>query len=126
MKKQLTKDITRFDDKMLLRLDGKTALAIGIGVLIAAPVGALLYFTAGTVPAVIVGIAVACAVVLLQLGTTGGMPLYKYILSTLLALLDPRSRRKPYSRQSGGTYERIMVLTVDEERTINETRKKKS
>ena len=126
MKKQLTKDITRFDDKMMLRLDGKTALAIGIGIVVAVPVGVLLYFTAGIVPAVIVSIAVACIAVVLQLGTTGGMPLYKYILSTLLALLDPRSRRKPYSRKSGGAYERITVLTVDEERTINETRKKKS
>lgn len=127
MKKTLTKDITRYDDKMLLRLDGKTALAIGISILIAAPIGILLYFNVGAMPAIITSVAIIGISVILQLGTTSGMPLYKYISLTLLAVIDPRSRKKPYSRISGSTYERITVLTVDEEseKKSNETRKKK-
>ena len=114
MKKTLTKDITRYDDKMKLRLDAKTFKAIGISLAIAAPIFALLYFTAGAIPAVMVSLLVFGALVMLQVGTVQGIPATKYVSMIIKLTFSPRLRAKPYSRETSSVYNRITVFTETE------------
>ncbi len=114
MKKQLTKDITRYDDKMKLKFDAKTFKAVGIGLLFAVPTFLILYFTAGAIPAVMVSILVLCALVLLQVGTIQGMTMSRYLGSIIKFAFIPKLRKKPYSREKSDVYSRLYVLTEDE------------
>lgn len=114
MKKQLTKDITRYDEKMKLKFDAKTFKAVGIGVLFAAPVFFLLYLTAGAISAVMLSVLVLCALVLLQVGTVQGMTMSRYLGSIIKLAFIPKLRRKPYSREKSDVYSRLYVLTEDE------------
>ncbi len=114
MKKQLTKDITRYDEKMKLKFDAKTFKAVGIGFLFAAPTFFLLYFTAGSIPAVILSVFVLCALVLLQVGTIQGMTMSRYLGSVIKFAFIPKLRKKPYSREKSDVYSRLYVLTEDE------------
>ena len=114
MKKTLTKDITRYDDKMKLRFDAKTFKAVGIGFLFATPTFLLLYITAGAIPAVIISVFLLCALVLLQVGTIQGIAMSQYICSIIKFAFIPKLRRKPYSREKSSLYSRLSVLTEDE------------
>ena len=116
MKKTLTKDITRYDDKMKLRFDAKTFKAMGISLLITAPVFVLLYLLASAIPAVMVSLLLLCGLMVLQIGTVQGMTMSDYIVALLKFAFVPALRKKPYSRAGSHTYSRITILTEAEEK----------
>ncbi len=114
MKKTLTKDITRYDEKMKIKFDVKTFKAVGIGLLFALPTFFLLYFTAGAIPAVMVSVLLLCSLIMLQVGTVQGMTLLKYLYFMSMYVFVPKLRRKPYSREKSTIYTRLCVLTENE------------
>ena len=116
MKKTLTKDITRYDEKMKLRFDAKTFKAVGVALLFATPIFFLLYFTAGAIPAVMVSVILLCFIVLLRVGTVQGITLSHYIGSIIKLAFIPRLRRKPYSREKSTVYTRLYILTEEEQK----------
>lgn len=89
MKKQLTQNISRYDEKMVLRLDGRTAIAALIALLCGAaigfPLGLIDYVLGLTVGVVIFGITFV-----LKIGLVGGVPLLKFIP----AVFKSNSRRE--------------------------------
>lgn len=78
MKKTLTENITRYDDKMRFRMDWKTGRAVIISLVPAALVGWLLCKIS-----IMIGLPIALAVfsglMLFQIGTVDGMTLSAYI-----------------------------------------------
>lgn len=126
MKKTLKKDITRYDKKMQLRVDGATLKAAGISLAVAVPIFLLLNFTAGMIPAIFTAFTAFCALMLLQIGKVDGTPLAQYIRKILRLAFFPKERKKHYSQDSGEY--RIYVLTERElkqkERKITNGKKK--
>ena len=114
MKKALKKDITRYDEKMKLRVDLATLKAVGISVGIAAPIFLLLYFTAGMIPAVFVSFIVALVLIIFQVGKIDGISLGEYVLKTIRFVLFPKERKKHYSHDSGEY--RIRIMTEQEQK----------
>ena len=114
MKKALKKDITRYDEKMKLRVDLATLKAVGISVAVAAPIFLLLYFTAGMIPAVFVSFIVALALVILQIGKIDGISLAQYIGKMIRFVFFPKERKKHYSHDSGEY--RIRIMTEQEQK----------
>ena len=112
MKKTLKKDITRYDKKMQLRVDGATLKAAGISLAVAVPIFLLLNFTAGMIPAIFLSFTVLCALMLLQIGKVDGTPLAQYIRKILRFAFFPKERKKHYSQDSGEY--RIYVMTERE------------
>ena len=128
MKKALKKDITRYDEKMKLRVDLATLKAVGISVAVDAPIFLLLYFTAGMIPAVFVSFIAALALVILQIGKIDGISLAQYIGKMIRFVFFPKERKKHYSHD-GGEY-RIQVMTErelkqKERKILNEKKKGK-
>ena len=127
MKKTLKKDITRYDKKMQLRVDGATLKAAGISFAVAVPIFLLLNFTAGMIPAIFLSFTVLCALMLLQVGKVDGISLAQYIGKLLRFAFFPKERKKHYSHDSGEY--RISVMTDRElkqnERRIADNAKKK-
>ena len=112
MKKTLKKDITRYDKKMQLRVDGATLKAAGISLAVAVPIFLLLNFTAGMIPAIFLSFTVLCALMLLQVGKVDGTPLAQYIGKILRLAFFSKERKKHYSQDSGEY--RIYVMTERE------------
>ena len=112
MKKTLKKDITRYDKKMQLRFEAATFKALGISLAVATPIFLLLYFVAGTIPATFISFALACVLMLLQIGKVDGISLASYTLKVLRFAFLPKERIKPYSQDSGEY--RICILTEQE------------
>lgn len=82
MKKTLTQNISRYDDKMRLRMDKKTAIAATISLSCALTIGiplCMLSILIGMPAAVIVFI----AAMLLQIGMIDGVPLLKMLRAML-------------------------------------------
>ena len=127
MKKTLKKDITRYDKKMQLRVDGATLKAAGISFAVAVPIFILLNFTAGMIPAIFLSFTVLCVLMLLQVGKVDGISLSQYIGKILRFAFFPKERKKHYSHDSGEY--RINVITDRElkqnERRIADNAKKK-
>lgn len=127
MKKTLKKDITRYDQKMQLRVDGTTLKAVGISLSIAVPMFLLLNFTAGMIPAIFLSFTVLCVFMLLQVGKVDGLALIQYIRKILRFAFCPKERKKYYSH-STGEY-RMYVITERElkqkERRTTQNEKKK-
>lgn len=128
MKKTLTKDITRYDDRMKLKFDLKTFRAIGIGLGLAIPTFLITNRLVGSIQALLTSLMVLCGVVLILVGTIQGMTVWGYLTSILKQAFNPRRYQKPYSHEDGGY--RIVVLTDEELRKERgaledaETRKK--
>lgn len=120
MKKTLKKDITRYDKKMQLRFEAATFKALGISLAVAAPIFLLLYFVAGMIPATFIAFALACVLMLLQIGKVDGISLASYTLKVLRFAFIPKERKKPYSQDSGEYRVRIMT-----ERELKQQRKEK-
>ena len=112
MKKTLKKDITRYDKKMQLRVDGATLKATGISLAVAVPIFLLLNFTAGMIPAIFLSFTVLCVLMLLQVGKVDGISLAQYIGRILRFAFFPKERKKHYSQDSGEY--RICVMTERE------------
>ena len=112
MKKTLKKDITRYDKKMQLRFEAATFKALGISLAVATPIFLLFYFVAGTIPATFISFALACVLMLLQIGKVDGISLASYTLKVLRFAFLPKERKKPYSQDSGEY--RICILTEQE------------
>ena len=128
MKKALKKDITRYDEKMKLRVDLATLKAVGISVAVAAPIFLLLYFTAGMIPAVFVSFIVALALVILQIGKIDGISLAQYIGKMIRFVFFPKERKKHYSHDSGEYRIQVMTereLKQKERKILNEKKKGK-
>lgn len=83
MKKTLTENISRYDDKMRLRLDKKTALAFLFAALPAALVGWLLNFIFSIMMWMPIIVTLFLALVMLQIGVKDGMPLYKFFIEIM-------------------------------------------
>lgn len=96
MKKALTKNITRYDDKMRIKSDRPTILAA----LRSAALAVAAYFIVGMFASILVQMPIAVIVFLasfiFQIGTVGGMRLTEYVGEMLRLSGDPRARRKPY------------------------------
>ncbi len=116
MKKTLTKDITRYDDKMQLKFDMKTFRAIGISIAISAPIAILLYIMAGSIPAIMVAVFILAALIIVQCGKIKGLTLSSYIISIAIFAFCPKLKKKAYSRDQSSTCDRLVVLTDAEER----------
>ena len=112
MKKTLKKDITRYDKKMQLRFEAATFKALGISLIVAAPIFLLLKITVGMIPATFIAFALACILMLLQIGKVDGISLAQYIGKILLFAFLPKERKKPYSQDSGEY--RIYVMSERE------------
>ena len=128
MKKALKKDITRYDEKMKLRVDLATLKAVGISVTVAAPIFLLLYFTAGMIPAVFVSFIAALALVILQIGKIDGISLAQYIGKMIRFVFFPKERKKHYSHDSGEYRIQVMTereLKQKERKILNEKKKGK-
>lgn len=128
MKKALKKDITRYDEKMKLRVDLATLKAVGISVAVAAPIFLLLYFTAGMIPAVFVSFIAALALVILQIGKIDGISLAQYIGKMIRFVFFPKERKKHYSHDSGEYRIQVMTereLKQKERKILNEKKKGK-
>ena len=128
MKKALKKDITRYDEKMKLRVDLATLKAVGISVAVAAPIFLLLYFTAGMIPAVFVSFIAALALVILQIGKIDGISLAQYIVKMIRFVFFPKERKKHYSHDSGEYRIQVMTereLKQKERKILNEKKKGK-
>ena len=128
MKKALKKYITRYDEKMKLRVDLATLKAVGISVAVAAPIFLLLYFTAGMIPAVFVSFIVALALVILQIGKIDGISLAQYIGKMIRFVFFPKERKKHYSHDVGEYRIQVMTereLKQKERKILNEKKKGK-
>lgn len=114
MKKVLTKDITRYDSKMKLRMDKRTFKAAAIGLMLAVPIYFLIDILLGeSIIAAIFAIATVAFALLVQVGTVDGIVLSEYISHICKFLFVNSSRRKHYDNGSGEPY-RIKVLTAFE------------
>ncbi len=122
VKKNLTTDIRRYDDKMKLKFDLKTTKAVGIAFVFAAAAFALLWFTAGEIPAVVVSAVILGGLILLQVGTIQGISPIKYLSMWLMLTFIPTYRNKPYCRDKSGEYNQIVVDTDAE---LRQERRKK-
>lgn len=96
MKKRLTENITKYDDKIRVRLDSKTFIAAIISLAIAV----IVYLAVNIVSFII---AVTAATVtfalcfMLQISKVDQLPLYKYIATVLTMTFDERHSRKYYT-----------------------------
>lgn len=126
MKKTLKKDITRYDEKMQLRVDKATLKAAGISLAVAVPIFLLLNFTVGMIPAIFTSFIALCLLMVLQVGKIDGISLAQYLLKLLRFAFFPNERKKCYSHESGEY--RIYVMTERErkERRNMQNVKKKS
>ncbi len=116
MKKTLTNDIRRYDDKMKLKFDAKTFRAAGISAAISLVIFVAVIFTAGELPAIVSSIVVFGVLLILQIGTIQGISLIKYLFMTFCFLFCPSMRKKPYCREANTTYCQIVVLTEQEQK----------
>lgn len=112
MKKRLTENITKYDDKIRLRMDGKTFLAALISLvcalLVFIPVNAVSFIAAVTVsPAVFV------VSFMLQISKIDSLPLYKYI-STVFSMTFNKSKQSKLYTHGGGDVDGFRI-TVKEE-----------
>lgn len=112
MKKTLKKDITRYDKKMQLRVDGATFKAAGIALVAAIPLFLILNVTAGMIPAVFLSLTIGCLLLLLQIGKIDGISLAQYLGKLIKFAFFPKERKKHYSHDSGEY--RIKVMTERE------------
>lgn len=112
MKKTLKKDITKYDNKMRVRVDKDTIKAVGISLTITIPIFILLLFIAGMIIGIFISFSLTCVLILLQIGKVDGTPLLKYIIKILHFAFFPKSRKKCYSHDSGEY--RIKILTERE------------
>lgn len=83
MRKTLTENISRYDDKMRLRLDLKTAKAFGIALLPAAFLGGVLSIVLTVLIGIPLAVTLFLALLLLQIGVRDGMPLYAFLKEVL-------------------------------------------
>ncbi len=100
MKKTLTKNISRYDNKIRLRYNSRTLRILLVSVLIGFLVGYILSLVLQFVYAVGFGAIIALLLMMVQLVEMNGMPLIKYIF----LILSP-----PIKRQ----YEHTAVLPED-------------
>lgn len=91
MKKTLTENISRYDDKMRLRLNKKTVLAVIVSLIPAALIG-WLFCMISIMLGVPIALALFLSLMLLQLGIVDGMPLSTYAKEALRQF----GRRKLY------------------------------
>lgn len=89
MKKTLTENISRYDDKMRLRMDWKTARALIISALPAALIG-WFFSSTSIMVGIPIGVFVFLAAAMFQLGMINGIPLYSYTIR----ILQQNKRRK--------------------------------
>lgn len=125
MKKNLTKNITRYDDKMKFRFDKKTIIALVKSVCIAAVVAFILYFILNLIFALFLGMVVGCIALIIQIASVDGMTMLDYIKITVKATIDPKMRKKPYQMQNDEPY-RICVLTSAEQKKKGERNEKET
>lgn len=124
MKKNITKNITRYDDKMIFRFDKKTIIALAKSVCIAAVVAFILYFILNLIFALFLGMVVGCIALIMQIVSVDGMTMLDYIKITIKATIDPKMRKKPYQMQDDEPY-RICVSTTTEQKKKGEYRNEK-
>lgn len=108
MKKTLTQDITRYDNKIRLRLDLRTFRIAVVSALVGLVVGILLNYVSSFIYAVGMGVAAALFLFALQLVEKDGIPLIRRIP---LMLAPPAKRQYEHTANIPG--ER---LTVENER----------
>lgn len=82
MKKTLTEDISRYDEKMRLRMDKKTVRSLALALVPACVIGAILWQISILV-ALPVAVPLFLAVLLFQIGMIDGMPLTEYAAAML-------------------------------------------
>ncbi len=99
MKKQLPKDIMRYDDKMILKMNGETAKSAALALIPALIVGVPLTFVSVIIGAT-AGITVWAAALLLQLGRFGGVPAKDY-LKHVLTFRAGKNRKFEYLHTGG-------------------------
>lgn len=96
MKKRLTENITKYDDKIRVRLDSKTFIAAIISLAIA-----VIVYLAVNIVSFIVAITAATVTFavcfMLQISKVDQLPLYKYIATVLTMTFDERHSRKYYT-----------------------------
>lgn len=110
MKKTLTKNITRYDDKMRIKTDRPTILAALRSFALAAAVYILFGFFVSILIKMPIAVIVFFAAFIFQVGTVGGMRLSEYVGEMLRLTGDPRARRKPYEYTDG---ERLCIEKGD-------------
>ena len=113
MKKTLTEDISRYDEKMRLRMDKKTVRAIAVSLLPSLFTGGILWRISPLV-ALPAAVPLFLVLLLLQIGTVDGMPLTGYIAAILR--LSGR-KRLPYLYAGRG--EEILPAPYREESEKN-------
>ena len=127
MKKTLTKNITRYDNKMVFRFDKKTILSTIKSACFGAVIAFLLYFVIGLIFAVFIGVLVGAILLVIQIAVTDGITLKDYLKRMIIIMIDPKSRKKPYQMRNDDLY-RICVLTSQEQKKkgeANEGKRKK-
>ena len=96
MKKRLTENITKYDDKIRVRLDSKTFIAAIISLVIA-----VIVYLAVNIVSFIVAITAATVTFavcfMIQISKVDQLPLYKYIATVLTMTFDERHSRKYYT-----------------------------
>lgn len=108
MKKNLTKNITRYDQKMMLRFDKKTMFALLKSVAVGGAIAFALYFVIGMIFAMFTGSIIAIVGLVLQVAAIDGVTMLDYIKSTIKSMIDPSIKKKPYQMVDDEPY-RICV-----------------
>ena len=99
MKKTLTQNITRYDNKMTLRINVKTVKAIIISLIAAAIVFALFIKLFGMVITLILSVTVFLLVFIYKIGMVGGVPLSDYVRKIFRMLIKPGEQNLEYSHE---------------------------
>lgn len=108
MKKNLTKNITRYDQKMMLRFDKKTMFALLKSVAVGGAIAFALYFIIGMIFAMFTGSIIAIVGLVLQVASIDGVTMLDYIKITIKSMVDPSIKKKPYQMVDDEPY-RICV-----------------
>ena len=108
MKKNLTKNITRYDQKMMLRFDKKTMFALLKSVAVGGAIAFALYFVIGMIFAMFTGSIIAIVGLVLQVAAIDGVTMLDYIKITIKSMIDPSIKKKPYQMVDDEPY-RICV-----------------
>ena len=108
MKKNLTKNITRYDQKMMLRFDKKTMFALLKSVAVGGAIAFALYFVIGMIFAMFTGSIIAIVGLVLQVASIDGVTMLDYIKITIKSMIDPSIKKKPYQMVDDEPY-RICV-----------------
>lgn len=114
MKVTLTPNITRYDNKMRLRMDKRTARILAVSAMAGILVGFIMSLLLSSLYSIFIGAATGLVIAALCITEIGGIPMLRVLRLQFKAALSPI--RLTYTYQNADTLERLTLPEDPKER----------